>query len=223
MAENYNIMSKVALLLEKTRDALIADLRQEFIGVRYAALKFEKEQSIENFIPVIDAVFARVGYDISHYEELSEVRSIVEKLLGVTDEIAGVVKTGSKMSDDGEFTADEIAKLCTDLIPLIKEVVELVRLVSNVEWEAVAADLDRSNKDIALFVKNELLTKDFARKVLDHILVTLLKNAKVVFKDEIEFAKFTIESGVQQLIDNANELGNVLEKNVFDVVDARSS
>ena len=221
MAENYNIMSKVALLLEKTRDALIADLRQEFIGVRYAALKFEKEQSIENFIPVIDAVFSRVGYDISHYEELSEVRSIVEKLLGVTDEIAGVVKTGSKMSDDGEFTADEIAKLCTDLIPLIKEVVELVRLVSDVEWEAVAADLDRSNKDIALFVKNELLTKDFARKVLDHILVTLLKNAKVVFKDEIEFAKFTIEFGVQQLIDNANELGNVLEKNVFDVVDAK--
>jgi hypothetical protein len=90
-----------------------------------------------------------------------------------------------------------------------------------VEWEAVAADLDRSNKNIALFVKNELLTKDFARKVLDHILVTLLKNAKVVFKDEIEFAKFTIESGVQQLINNANELGNVLEKNVFDVVDAK--
>ena len=221
MAENYNIMSKVALLLEKTRDALIADLRQEFIGVRCAALKFEKEQSVENFIPVIDAVFARVGYDISHYEELSEVRSFVEKLLGVTDKIAGVVKTGSKMSDDGEFTSDEIAKLCTDLLPLIKEVIELVRLVSDVEWEAVAADLDKSNQDIALFVKNELLTKEFARKVLDHILVTLLKNAKVVFKDEIEFAKFTIESGVQQLIDNANELGNALEKNVFDVVDAK--
>lgn len=221
MAENYNIMSKVALLLEKTRDALIADLRQEFIGVRCAALKFEKEQKVENFIPVIDAVFARVGYDISHYEELSEVRSIVEKLLGVTDEIAGVVKSGSKMADDGEFTSDEIAEFCTDLIPLIKEVVELVRLVSDVEWEAVAADLDKSSQDIALFVKNELLTKDFARKVLDHILVTLLKNAKVVFKDEIEFAKFTIESGVQQLIDNANELGNALEKNVFDVVDAK--
>lgn len=221
MAENNNILSKVGLLLEKTRDALIADLQQEFIGVRCAARKFEKEQKVENFIPVIDAVFARVGYDISHYEELSEVRSIVEKLLGVTDEIAGVVKTSSKMADDGEFTADEIAKLCTDLIPLIKEVVELVRLVSDVEWETVAADLDRSNKDIALFVKNELITKDFARKVLDHILVTLLKNAKVVFKDEIEFAKFTIESGVQQLIDNANELGNALEKNVFDVVDAK--
>lgn len=221
MAENNNILSKVGLLLEKTRDALIADLQQEFIGVRCAALKFEKEQSVANFIPVIDAVFARVGYDISHYEELSEVRSLVEKLLGVTDKIAGVVKTSSKMSDDGEFSADDIAQLCTDLIPLIQEVVELVRLVSDVEWNAVAADLDKSNKDIALFVKNELITKDFARKVLDHILVTLLKNAKVVFKDEIEFAKFTIESGVQQLIDNANELGNALEKNVFDVVEAK--
>ena len=221
MAENYNILSKVALLLEKTRDALIADLRQEFITVRCATLKYEQKPSVENFIPVIDAVFARVGYDISHYDELNEVRSVVEKLLGVTDEIAGVVRTGSKMGEDGEFTADEIATLCSDLIPMVKEVVELVRLVSDVEWQAVAADLEKSGEDIALYIKNELLTKDFARKVLDHILMTLLKNAKAVFKDEIEFAKFTIESGVQQLIDSANEMGRALEKNVFDVVDAK--
>ena len=220
MAENNNILSKVGLLLEKTRDALIADLKQEFIGIRCLALKYEKEQSIENFIPVIDAVFARVGYDISHYEDLNEVRTVVEKLLGVTDKIADVVKSGGKMADDGEITMDEIVKLGGEVMPLLKEVMELVKLVSDVEWQAVAADLEKSSHDVAMSIKNEMLTKQFARKVLDHILMTLLKNAKVVFKDEIEFAKFTIESGVEQLINNANELAKVLKDNVLDVVES---
>ena len=220
MAENDNLLSRVGLLLEKTRDALIADLRQEFIGVRSAALAYEQEPSIEHFAAVIDAVFARVGYDISHYDELNELRSVVEKLLGVTDKIADVVKSGSQMGADGQLTAEEIEILCSDLIPMIKEVVELVRLVSDVEWQAVASDLSKSGEDITTWLMDEMFTLDFARKVLDHILMTLLKNAQTVFKDEIEFAKFTIESGVQQLIDSANEMGRALEKNVFDVVDA---
>ena len=112
MAENDNLLSRVGLLLEKTRDALIADLRQEFIGVRSAALAYEQEPSIEHFAAVIDAVFARVGYDISHYDELNELRSVVEKLLGVTDKIADVVKSGSQMGADGQLTAEEIEILC---------------------------------------------------------------------------------------------------------------
>ena len=222
MAENYNVLNKVGLLLEKTRDALIADLQQQFIGIRTATLKYEKDQNASNFIPIIDAVFARVGYDISHYEELNEVRTVVEKLLGVTDEIAAVVKKGSKMGDDGEVSVDEIASLLTDVMPLIKEVVELVRQVSDIEWKAVDADLRQSNADLASSLKEELFTKDFARKVLDHILMTLLKNARTVFKDEIEFAKFTIESGVQQLLESASDMASAIEKNVKDVVNTEA-
>ena len=33
-SNSSNVLQKVGLLLEKTRDALIADLQQEFIGVR---------------------------------------------------------------------------------------------------------------------------------------------------------------------------------------------
>ena len=218
---NTTILSKVGLLLEKTREALIADLRQEFIGIRSAALAFEKEKTVDNFVPVIDAVFARVGYDISHYQELDEVRHVVEKLLGVTDKIAGVVKSGSTMADDGEISIDEVARLGEDLLPLIREVVELVKLVSDVEWQAVAVDLQQSSHDIVQSIRDEMFTREFARKVLDHVLMTLLKNARVVFKDEIEFARLTIESGVQQFVDNARDLAHVLEENVLDVVDAR--
>lgn len=218
MAEN-NVLYKVGLLLEKTKDALIADLQQEFIGIRTVALNYENEQSASNFLPIIDAVFARVGYDISHYDELNEVRSVVDKLLGVTDGIAGAVKEGSKMGDDGEISADEIATLSTKLLPMIQEAVELVRLARDIEWKAVAADLEKSGANLASHLKDEMLTKEFARQLLDHILITLLKNAKVVFKDEIEFAKFTIESGVQQLLDSARDMANAIEKNVQDVVD----
>ena len=171
-SNSSNVLQKVGLLLERTKDALIADLQQEFIGVRNAALKYEKEQSVANFVPIIDAVFAKVGYDISHYEELNEVRTVVEKLLAVTDKIADTVKDASKISDDGKIEADEIAKVASDVMPLVQEVVELVKAVSDIEWKAVAEDLSKSGKDMGEKIMNDIFTKDFARKVLDHILMT---------------------------------------------------
>ena len=210
-SNSSNVLQKVGLLLERTKDALIADLQQEFIGVRNAALKYEKEQSVANFVPIIDAVFAKVGYDISHYEELNEVRTVVERLLTVTDKIADTVKDASKINDDGKIEADEIAKVASDVMPLVQEVVELVKAVSDIEWKAVAKDLSKSGKDMGEKIMNDIFTKDFARKVLDHILMTLLKNAKVVFKDEIEFAKFTIESGVNQFVADAKIMVDVID------------
>lgn len=219
-SNSSNVLQKVGLLLERTKDALIADLQQEFIGVRNAALKYEKEQSVANFVPIIDAVFAKVGYDISHYEELNEVRTVVEKLLAVTDKIADTVKDASKISDDGKIEADEIAKVASDVMPLVQEVVELVKAVSDIEWKAVAEDLSKSGKDMGEKIMNDIFTKDFARKVLDHILMTLLKNAKVVFKDEIEFAKFTIESGVNLLVKDAEEMAKVIKGSLEEVNDS---
>lgn len=217
-SKSNNVLQKVGLLLEKTRDALIADLQQEFIGVRTAAQKFEQEQSAANFVPIIDAVFAKVGYDISHYEELNEVRTVVERLLTVTDKIADTVKDASKINDDGKIEADEIAKVASDVMPLVQEVVELVKAVSDIEWKAVAEDLSKSGKDMGEMIMNDIFTKDFARKVLDHILMTLLKNAKVVFKDEIEFAKFTIESGINQLVTDAEEMAEAIKRGVLNEV-----
>ncbi len=219
-SKSNNVLQKVGLLLEKTRDALIADLQQEFIGVRTAAQKFEQEQSVANFVPIIDAVFAKVGYDISHYEELNEVRTVVERLLTVTDKIADTVKDASKINDDGKIEADEIAKVASDVMPLVQEVVELVKAVSDIEWKAVAEDLSKSGKDMGEKIINDIFTKDFARKVLDHILMTLLKNAQVVFKDEIEFAKFTIESGVNLLVKDAEEMAKVIKGSLEEVNDS---
>ena len=217
-SNSSNVLQKVGLLLERTKDALIADLQQEFIGVRTAAQKFEQEQSAANFVPIIDAVFAKVGYDISHYEELNEVRTVVEKLLAVTDKIADTVKDASKISDDGKIEADEIAKVASDVMPLVQEVVELVKAVSDIEWKAVAEDLSKSGKDMGEKIMNDIFTKDFARKVLDHILMTLLKNAKVVFKDEIDFVKFTIETGVNQLLTDAKDMAEAIQKDVLNEV-----
>ena len=220
MAETNNILSRVGLLLEKTRDALLADLRQEFIGIRLQALEFEKDQSLEHLTGIIDAVFARVGYDISHYKELDELREVVLKLLGLTDEIADTVKLCGDLAADGEFGISDIVELGQEAMPLLREVVELVKLVSDIEWQSVADDLAQSGNDFVKTLKQEILTQAFARKVLDHILMTLLRNAREVFKDEIEFAKFTIESGVEQLLTGARELAQALQHNVLDVVGA---
>ena len=212
-----NVLQKVGLLLEKTKDALVADLQQEFIGVRTAALKYEKEQSVATFVPIIDAVFAKVGYDISHYEELNEVRAVVEKLLVVTDKIGDTVENASKINDDGKIDAEEIAKVASDVMPLVKEVVELVKAVSDIEWKSVAEDLSNSGKEMGEKIFNEILTKDFARKVLDHILMTLLKNAKVVFKDEIDFVKFTVETAVNELVTDAKNIADAIHGTLIKV------
>ena len=72
-----NVAQKIVLLLEKTRDSLILDLEKEFAGIRKAIEQLETtangkadllanlDQGVSAGYKVVDAVFTRIGLDLS--------------------------------------------------------------------------------------------------------------------------------------------------------------
>ena len=79
MEKKSTVVNKIILLLSKVKEALIHDLKQEFIQVREAVANLNQEtddkpltEYIDGMCDIVEAVFARVGYDISHYENIRQ-------------------------------------------------------------------------------------------------------------------------------------------------------
>lgn len=224
---NSRILEKVAVLLQKIKDALIYDLEEEFKSVKEAIVKIDNPDNkdskelmkfMEARMNIVDAIFARVGYDISHYENLNDVRKFVEELIRVTEKIGNTMDSIANASADGKVSGEELTEIAKNVIPLIKDIVGLVRTIMDMEWDKVSKDIIVSGEDIGQYIQENILTRDFARKVFDHILMTLLKNAQSVFKDEIDFVKLTIESGVKDLVNNVSDLSNEIRISLEDIL-----
>lgn len=236
MADNKKntITSKLLDLLSKTKDALIADLETEFISVREAIEKAEEtnsstdkdtlfnlENKINGAINIVDAVFAKVGYDISHYENLNELKKTVISLVGIIDGIAKDIKDVVEKSESEGLNADNVADFLEAILPHIQSILKLIKDLSDTEWNEVEKECGAALVSIGEKAESQFLTKDFARRILDHILITLLKNAKDVFSDEIEFVRMSANQFTSGIVDefskvkeNAYSLGGDLKKEV---------
>lgn len=224
--QSDTIITKVLDLLEKTKEALVADLEGEFVSVKQAALELQQltqrsgEASLDTYykqvqksFDIIDMVFAKVGYDISHYEELSGLKDNVTKLVDETIGLSECIKTAIKnYNDDKNLDGDEVAALLDEGVPRVQNILQIVKDLSETEWSRVEEEMGRAAATTAGNVKETFLNKDFARKILDHILITLLKNAKTVFKDEIDYVKLTVTNQIEDLTNNAKDLAQKIEQ-----------
>ena len=223
---NNSIPDKILLLLDKTKEALIEDLKKEFISVRTAldedsktdeAFKLKSEFSKK--VNIIDAVFAKVGYDISHYEQLGNLKTQVLSLLDCVDNLtADVQQLSDNYKKDEKLDADEVADFLKNAVPHVQTLLSVVKSVADIEWDRVAEEMGNVGNDIKNNIKEQFLTKEFARKVLDHILITLLKCGKDVFHDEIEYVRMTVVNGIQQTMNTAEELANGIVRQITDGV-----
>lgn len=225
------IVSKLVDLLSKTKDALIADLKAEFVSVREAIEEsnevdknavFSLEKQLNSKVNIIDAIFVKVGYDISHYENLNTMKQTVLTLVSTIDGLANDIRKLVGDSKEG-ITSDNVADFAEAALPHIQSILSLVKDLADTEWKNVEAECIEASQDIKENIENNFLTKDFGRKVLDHILITLLKNAKDVFKDEIDFVRISasnlkdeIQTEVRNVVDQAYDLANGIKKDVND-------
>lgn len=227
---NNSFLNKILLLLEKTKDALIEDLKKEFVSVRTAwddALKanaynekdFSFTDDFNKKVKIIDAVFAKVGYDISHICKVEEsgepqLPKVKEHILSLLSTVDGLTSDVKQLVEDyqnnNDLDGEEVAKALDSIVPHIQTLLTLVKEIADIEWDKVAIELGDTMEN----VKDQFLTKEFARKVLDHIIITLLKNAKDVFHDEIEFVRMTVVNGVQKVEDNASKLANSIASQI---------
>lgn len=224
--QSDTFVTKVLDLLERTKEALLADLESEFVSVRQAALQLRLSaesatsgslaayyDEMQKSFDLIDAIFAKVGYDISHYDQLSELKSNISKLVDETAALGeSIGKAVRNYHDDNCLDGDEVATLLDEGVPRIQNILTLVKDISNTEWSRVEAELHQSAVDVGTTVKNKFFNKDFARAILDYILITLLKNAKVIFRDEIEYVKLTLNNKVEELTDSARNMASQIEQ-----------
>lgn len=225
---NNSFVDKILLLLDKTKDALIEDLKKEFISVRTAldenakteeAFKLKSEFSKK--VNIIDAVFAKVGYDISHYEQLGNLKTQVLSLLDTIDNLTEDVKElSNSYTSDGKLDGQEVGDFLDSAVPHVQTLLSIVKTLADIEWERVADEIYGAGKDMGQYVKDQFLTKEFARKVLDHILITLLKNAKDVFHDEIEYIRLTAGELKESAEALANDLVTQIKKGTSEAPNA---
>lgn len=226
MEQGNTVVSKILLLLNKVKEALIQDLQKEFVKVREAVANMNLEsedKSISDYVDgmcnIVDAVFARVGYDISHYENLDELKEIVLRLIAEAEGLSSdLQQTIKDFENDQNLDGDEVAAMLDKVVPRIKSIVDLVKTVSDVEWEEISKELASASNTVGQSIEEQFLNKQFARQILDHILTTLLKNAKEVFKDEIDYVKLTIENHITALKDSVEDVTHAITNEVNDAL-----
>lgn len=212
------IIKKLQQLLAMTKDSLVADVEREFGWIRTAFLegaeatnnaKTRKDQ-FEHIEKMVDAIFTQLGYDLSQYENITDLRRTVKLFLGIADKMDNLASSYNDASNKG-FDEESTATFLLNAGGVAQDILGFYKDLKNIEIRRIEMD---GAVDGAVDGE-EVFKLETLHRLFDHIIIALLKNAKVVFKDEIDYLEnlvsqtetavtVTVESLKEQL---RNELG----------------
>lgn len=213
------IIKKLQQLLAMTKDSLVADVEREFGWIRTAFLegaeatndaKTRKDQ-FEHIEKMVDAIFTQLGYDLSQYENITALRKTVDGFLGIADKMDNLASSYNDASNKG-FDEESTATFLLNAGGVAQDILGFYKDLENIEIRRIVMD---GAVDGAVDSAKEVFKLETLHRLFDHIIIALLKNAKVVFKDEIDYLEnlvsqtetavtATVESLEKQL---RNELG----------------
>ena len=197
-----NVADKLVLLLEKTRDTLLKDLEKEFSGLRKALEQLGKDtqgspssfedgldstkQLFSSCEQVIKAVFAQVGMDISQCKSTGDFMNLLGRPLDLVDSLADDIETLTEQKGDSlDYSA-----ILESVYKTVKDLVQLVKDFQNVEMDKIEGELETLLGD----AYKDFNLKDFAMSLLEYVFITLLRNGREVFDDEIKYVKLQANS-----------------------------
>lgn len=180
------IIKKLQQLLAMTKDSLVADVEREFGWIRTAFLegaeatnnaKTRKDQ-FEDIEKMVDAIFTQLGYDLSQYENITDLRRTVKLFLGIADKMDNLASSYNDASNKG-FDEESTATFLLNAGGVAQDILGFYKDLKNIEISRIEMDDAVDGEEV---FKLETL-----HRLFDHIIIALLKNAKVVFKDEIDY------------------------------------
>lgn len=181
------IIKKLQQLLAMTKDSLVADVEREFGWIRTAFLegaeatnnaKTRKDQ-YEEIEKMVDAIFTQLGYDLSQYENITDLRRTVKLFLGIADKMDNLASSYNDASNKG-FDEESTATFLLNAGGVAQDILGFYKDLKNIE-------IRRIEMDNAVDGAVEVFKLETLHRLFDHIIIALLKNAKVVFKDEIDY------------------------------------
>ena len=192
-----SILNKFLLALSKTKDALLEDLENEYISIRKIAEGAAEDNpgsASEGLVAVetvINAVFERIGFDVSNYKETKELVNAVEAVFKLADGIADDVKA---IADNPQ----DVSRISATVIDKVKDVISLIETFKSIKYDEIKREFaDTPYEDVA---------KTLGRRLLDHILISLLRNIRGAFDDEIEYCRILARNINANISSLASEL-----------------
>ena len=203
------IIKKLQQLLAMTKDSLVADVEREFGWIRTAFLegaeatnnaKTRKDQ-FEDIEKMVDAIFTQLGYDLSQYENITDLRRTVKLFLGIADKMDNLASSYNDASNKG-FDEESTATFLLNAGGVAQDILGFYKDLKNIEIRRIEMDGAVDGEEV---FKLETL-----HRLFDHIIIALLKNAKVVFKDEIDYLENLVSQTKTTVDDLENQLRNEL-------------
>lgn len=185
------IIKKLQQLLAMTKDSLVADVEREFGWIRTAFLegaeatnnaKTRKDQ-FEQIEKMVDAIFTQLGYDLSQYKNITDLRRTVKLFLGIADKMDNLASSYNDASNKG-FDEESTATFLLNAGGVAQDILGFYKDLKNIEIRRIEMD---GAVDGAVSSAKEVFKLEMLHRLFDHIIIALLKNAKVVFKDEIDY------------------------------------
>ena len=203
------IIKKLQQLLAMTKDSLVADVEREFGWIRTAFLegaeatnnaKTRKDQ-FEDIEKMVDAIFTQLGYDLSQYENITDLRRTVKLFLGIADKMDNLASSYNDASNKG-FDEESTATFLLNAGGVAQDILGFYKDLKNIEIRRIEMDGAVDGEEV---FKLETL-----HRLFDHIIIALLKNAKVVFKDEIDYLENLVSQTKTTVDDLENQMRNEL-------------
>ena len=209
------IIKKLQQLLAMTKDSLVADVEREFGWIRTAFLegaeatnnaKTRKDQ-FEQIEKMVDAIFTQLGYDLSQYENISTLRKTVNGFLSIADKMDNLASSYNDASNKG-FDEESTATFLLNAGGVAQDILGFYKDLKNIEISRIEMD---NAVDSAVSSAEKVFKLETLHRLFDHIIIALLKNAKVVFKDEIDY--------LENLVSNTKSTVNDIEKQLRNEVE----
>lgn len=208
------IIKKLQQLLAMTKDSLVADVEREFGWIRTAFLegaeatnkaKTRKDQ-FEHIEKMVDAIFTQLGYDLSQYENITDLRRTVKLFLGIADKMDNLASSYNDASNKG-FDEESTATFLLNAGGVAQDILGFYKDLKNIEISRIEMD---GAVDGVVSSAEEVFKLETLHRLFDHIIIALLKNAKVVFKDEIDYLENLVSQTETAVTVTVKDLENQL-------------
>lgn len=103
------------------------------------------------------------------------------KNLGSGDN-SGISFGSEKFGGSIEFDDNTSIGKLKAIFDIVKELLDLIEKISDIEWNKIA----KEGGDFGKFIREKYFTEEFAKRLVDYVLVTFIKNARDVFSDDLE-------------------------------------
>lgn len=208
------IIKKLQQLLAMTKDSLVADVEREFGWIRTAFLegaeatnnaKTRKDQ-FEDIEKMVDAIFTQLGYDLSQYEDITTLRKTVNGFLSIADKMDNLASSYNDASNKG-FDEESTATFLLNAGGVAQDILGFYKDLKNIEISRIEMD---GAVDGVVSSAEEVFKLETLHRLFDHIIIALLKNAKVVFKDEIDYLENLVSQTETAVTVTVKDLENQL-------------